>query len=100
MKHVLEVTPSGSITHFEDGTSVTRLTRTPPVENSNPEGGPKGADGQGVCTYRYQIDVIADRPACLTESFLGVDLHEAVHLVSQALQEGKALVVTSSRVAS
>ncbi len=23
---------------------------TPPVENSNPEGGPKGADGQGACT--------------------------------------------------
>lgn len=26
------------------------LRSTPPVENSNPEGGPKGADGQGVCT--------------------------------------------------
>jgi len=23
---------------------------TPPVENSNPEGGPKGTDGRGVCT--------------------------------------------------
>lgn len=28
---------------------------TPPVENSNPEGGPKGADGQGVCTLNYVV---------------------------------------------
>ena len=26
------------------------IPSTPPVQNSNPEGGPKGADGHGVCT--------------------------------------------------
>jgi hypothetical protein len=60
---------------------------TPPVENSNPEGGPKGADGQGACTFKLTIrypdswhgTACLFRPGWKT-TFYGLDAGEVVEL--------------------
>jgi hypothetical protein len=44
-----------SLSHFCNDPSCSLPHCTPPVENSNSEGGPKGADGQGVCSRPLNV---------------------------------------------